>query len=110
MTSDRQIASNRKNAKKSTGLGSNAGLRRSSRNARRHGLAVAVGSDNSVSGELEKLVTALACETGDTIGEFAVQVAEAEIDLLRIRKIKAWLCNSAHSGLDAESYDSRQAQ
>jgi hypothetical protein len=105
MTSDRQRAANRKNSKKSTGPRSNAGLRRSSRNARRHGLAVAIASDTSVSGEVEKLITALTGGTGETVGEFTIQLAEAEIDLLRIRKIKAMHCNAAHCGLEAGSYD-----
>jgi hypothetical protein len=43
------------------------------------------------SGELERLITALAGGTGKTVGEFTVQLAKAEIDLLRIRKIKAAL-------------------
>jgi hypothetical protein len=105
MTSDRQRAANRKNSEKSTGPRSAAGLRRSSRNARRRGLAVAIASDTSVSGDLEKLITALAGGTGEAVGEFTVQLAEAEIDLLRIRKIKAMHCNAAHGGLEAESYD-----
>jgi len=105
MTSDRQWAANRKNSEKSTGPRSNVGLRRSSRNARRHGLAVAIASDTSISGEVEKLITALAGGIGETVREFTVQLAEAEIDLLRIRKIKAMQCNAAHGGLEAESYD-----
>jgi hypothetical protein len=48
-----KAASNRKNAQKSTG--SAIGRQRSSRNALRHGLAVAIGSDPSFSGEIEVL-------------------------------------------------------
>ena len=52
MASDRQIAANRKNAKKSTGPSSEAGKRRSAKNAFRHGLA---SSDSPFRKELEEL-------------------------------------------------------
>jgi len=42
MASERQIAANQKNAKKSTGPRSKAGREASRRNARRHGLAIAI--------------------------------------------------------------------
>jgi hypothetical protein len=68
-------------------------------------LAVAIASDTSVSGQLEKLITVLAGGTRENVGEFTIQLAEAEIDLLRIRKIKAMHCNAAHCGLEIGSYD-----
>jgi hypothetical protein len=90
MTSDRKIESNRKNAQKSTGPRSEAGQRRSRRNALRHGLAIAIGSDPSSSEEIKRLANALAQgRSGQHIVEFAHQAAEAEIDLLRIRKLRA---------------------
>jgi hypothetical protein len=90
MTSDRKIQSNRKNAQKSTGPRSEAGRRRSRRNALRHGLAVAIGSDLSFSEDIKRLALTLAgVASGQNIGEFAHQAAEAEIDLLRIRKLRA---------------------
>jgi hypothetical protein len=95
MTSDRKIESNRKNAKKSTGPRSEAGQRRSRRNALRHGLAVAIGSDPSFSDEVNRLASALVQgRSGQSAGEFALQAAEAEIDLLRIRRLRASLFNS----------------
>src|ERR1700722_15808028 len=90
MTSDRKIESNRKNAQKSTGPRSEAGQRRSRRNALRHGLAIAIGSDPSSSEDINRLAGILAQgRSGPNIGEFAHQAAEAEIDLLRIRKLRA---------------------
>jgi hypothetical protein len=90
MTSDRKIESNRKNAQRSTGPRSEAGQRRSRRNALRHGLAIAIGSDPSFSDDIRRLASILARgNRGQKIGEFAHQAAEAEIDLLRIRKIRA---------------------
>ena len=90
MTSDRKIESNRKNAQKSTGPRSEAGQRRSRRNALHHGLAIAIGSDPSFSEDIKRLAGVLARgRSGPNIGEFAYQAAEAEIDLLRIRKLRA---------------------
>jgi len=45
MTSERKIAANRNNAKKSTGPRTEAGRATSRQNARRHGLATGIGSD-----------------------------------------------------------------
>jgi hypothetical protein len=111
MTSDRKIETNRKNAQKSTGPQSEAGQRR--RNALRHGLAIAIGSDPSFSEDIKRLASILARgNSGQKIGEFAHQAAEAEIDLLRIRKLRASRFNSIlgnpepkrdnHSELDDE--------
>jgi hypothetical protein len=95
MTSDRKIESNRKNAQKSTGPRSEAGQRRSRRNALRHGLSVAIGSDPSFSDDIRRLAGVLAQgRSGPNIGEFAHQAAEAEIDLLRIRKLRALRFNA----------------
>ena len=88
MTSDRKIAANRNNAKKSTGPRSAAGKQQSRRNALRHGLAVAMGSNPSFIKDIEILAKALVGDGGPPM-EFARQAAEAEIDLLRIRKIRA---------------------
>ena len=44
MASDRQIAANRRNARKSTGPRSGAGKKRARRNAYRHGLTLSVTS------------------------------------------------------------------
>jgi hypothetical protein len=89
MTSDRKIESNRKNAQKSTGPRSEAGQRRSRRNALRHGLSVAIGSDPSFSEDIKQLADALARDSNRNFGELAYEAAEAEIDLLRIRKLRA---------------------
>jgi hypothetical protein len=112
MTSDRKIESNRKNAQKSTGPRSEAGRRRSRRNALRHGLSVTIGSDPSFNDDIKRLASILARgNSGQKIGEFAHQAAEAEIDLLRIRQLRASRFNSIldnepklddHSQLDEE--------
>jgi hypothetical protein len=96
MTSERKATSNRKNAQKSTGPRSELGRRHSRRNALHHGLAIAIESDPSFSKDIEALATTLMNGSGgQAVGEFARQVAEAEIDLLRIRKLRASLFNTA---------------
>jgi hypothetical protein len=109
MTSDRKAASNRKNAQKSTGPRSELGRRHSRRNALRHGLAIAIGSDPSFSKDIEALATTLASRGGEQpVGEFARQVAEAEIDLLRIRKLKASRFNTIYGNPEAKPADYSQ--
>ena len=78
MTSDRKATSNRKNAQNSTGPRSELGRCHSRRNAMRHGLAIAIGSDPSFSKDIEALATTLEGGSGGQIvAEFARQVAEA---------------------------------
>lgn len=88
MTSARKIASNRRNAKKSTGPKTKTGKWKSSRNAFRHGLAVAIGSQSNFAETINRLTQALA---GDIYpnADLARKIAEAEVDLLRIRAMRA---------------------
>jgi hypothetical protein len=89
MASERQIAANRKNAKKSTGPRSEAGREASRHNARRHGLAIAIETDPAFQHDIEKLAKALSpCQN---VGEHAQDAARAELDLMRIRKIRTSL-------------------
>ncbi|SIO46540.1 hypothetical protein SAMN05443247_05744 [Bradyrhizobium erythrophlei] len=91
MASDRQIAANRSNARKSTGPRSKKGQEASSRNARRHGLAIAVGCDPALQGEIEKLARLLSTSGSQDVSGPAREAAEAEFELLRIRTVRAWL-------------------
>jgi predicted DNA-binding ribbon-helix-helix protein len=92
MPSDRQIAANRNNAKKSTGPRSETGRQASRRNARRHGLAIAIRTDPAFHDDIEKLAEALSLSCGmQNVDERARDAAGAELDLLRIRKIRACL-------------------
>jgi hypothetical protein len=99
MTSARKIESNRKNAQKSTGPRSEAGRHRSRHNALRHGLSVAIGSDPSFSEDIKLLAGILSRGRAEpNIGEYAHQAAEAELDLLRVRKHRASRLNAAAIG------------
>jgi hypothetical protein len=88
-SSDRKTASNRKNAQNSTGPRSEAGRRRSRRNALRHGLAIAIASDPAFGDEIDLLAKAVGNGGQQSAGEFARQFVEAQLDLFRIRKIRA---------------------
>jgi hypothetical protein len=92
MTSERQIAANRRNARKSTGPRSGAGKKRASRNAYRHGLTLSIASSAAYAKQLEKLAHKIAGDTGDAIAlELARAVAQAELELARVRRAKVAL-------------------
>jgi hypothetical protein len=92
MPSDKKIAANQKNAKKSTGPLSKAGRDASRSNALRHGLVIPIGIDPAFHDDIVKLAKVLSFSIGtQTVSEHAREAAEAELDLARIRKIRAWL-------------------
>jgi hypothetical protein len=96
MASERQIATNRRNARKSTGPRSGAGKNRSSRNAYRHGLTLSITSTAAFAKQLDKLVREIAGDTNDAIRlERARAVAQAELDLARVRRAKVALIERA---------------
>ncbi|WP_406857189.1 hypothetical protein ABEG18_06040 [Alsobacter sp. KACC 23698] len=90
MTSERQIAANRRNAQKSTGPRSAAGKMRSRLNARRHGLTAVLPepADRALLGEIERVLQA---ETGAQPGAALPRAAAAAI--LRHRRASA--CRAA---------------
>ena len=91
MTSERQIAANRRNARTSTGPRSTSGKKRASQNAFRHGLAKRMSSAE-VDREVEELARQIAGDTEDKITiELARDAAEAELELARVRRVKAAL-------------------
>ena len=92
VTSQRQRAANRANAAKSTGPRTKAGRAKASQNAWRHGLATALRSEPGVVEEIERIAHAIVVEAGrpDLI-EYARRVAEAEIDLRRVRRARETL-------------------
>ena len=95
MASQRQIAANRRNARKSTGPRSGAGRKRASRNAYRHGLTLNITSA-AFAKQLDKLVREIAGDSKDAIVlERARAIAQAELDLARVRRAKVALIERA---------------
>jgi hypothetical protein len=105
MTSERKIRANRANARASTGPKTGQGRARSARNALRHGLSLPVFSDRALSEEVEALAREIAGPDANTeIQELARQIAEAQIDLRRVRHARHQILSNALSDLH---YDSR---
>jgi len=95
MTSARQIAANRRNALKSTGPRTRVGKSRAARNAFRHGLSLPVHADASSAAEVETLAQAIAGEDASKdILALARSVAEAEIDIQRVRRKRVDFLNA----------------
>lgn len=96
MSSLRKTAASRANAQHSTGPRTADGKQRSRRNAFKHGLVVSVATIPELSREVAHLAQALAGETeGDPrVLQAAALIAEATIDLLRVRRAKIDLLNT----------------
>ena len=85
MASDKQIAANRANAKRSTGPKSALGKLKSSRNAVRHGLSRPLPID-ATSAEAQAIAHALIADgADDQQHSAAAELAAAQLELLRIR-------------------------
>jgi hypothetical protein len=96
MASEQQIAANRRNARKSTGPRSGAGKKRASRNAYRHGLTLSITSTAAYAKQLDNLVRKIAGDSEDAILlEHARAIAQAELDLARVRRAKVALIERA---------------
>jgi hypothetical protein len=96
MASERQIAANRRNARKSTGPRSGAGKKRASRNAYRHGLTLSITSSAVVAKQLDNLVRKIAGNAEDAmVLERARAIAQAELELARVRRAKVALIERA---------------
>jgi hypothetical protein len=90
MTSEKQIAANRANAKKSTGPRTAAGKLKSSRNAFRHGLSGPLPPDPITLAKIDSIAGLLGREqTSEDGPESATDFARAQVELLRIRSIRS---------------------
>ena len=93
MTGARRAFASRANARASTGPKTPDGKARAARNARRHGLNLPVLHDSTLTPEVEdlarKIVASVAGADGDPRRfELACRIAEAQIDLKRVRQAK----------------------
>ena len=90
MTSAQKIRANRANARASTGPRTAEGGNRSARNARRHGLSLPVLADPVLSQDVAELTREIAgSNPSRELYELARRVAEAQIDLRRIRHARS---------------------
>jgi hypothetical protein len=96
LPSDRKTRANRANAQASTGPKTADGRARAARNALRHGLSLPVCSNPALSEEVEALAREIAGPDGnaETQGS-ALRVAEAQIDLGRVRYARHKLLSDA---------------
>jgi hypothetical protein len=92
LTTARQIAANRRNTGRSTGPRSTQGKTRSAANAVKHGLSRS--AHPALMPEVARLAAAL---TGgkDELLELAIPIAEAEVVLLRARRLRTELIDRA---------------
>jgi hypothetical protein len=87
MASLKKFAANRANARAGTGPRTSVGRARSARNAHRHGLNIPVHSDRWLSAEAEALAHEIAGPNAEPeILHLARRIAEAQIDLVRVRQ------------------------
>ena len=96
MRSSARVRANRRNARRSTGPRTQEGKSRVAKNALRHGLAIPVTIDPALAGAAERLARVIA---GKDVGpirlEGARRIAEAQIDLLRVRRARVLLLTRA---------------
>jgi hypothetical protein len=94
MSSEKQVAANRRNAQKSVGPKSPSGKHRSSKNAYRHGLSVPMSVRSEA--QLKDLAQQFAGDASNAVVlELAERAAEAQLELERIRKVQAALIERA---------------
>jgi hypothetical protein len=102
MATERQIAANRANAKKSTGPKTAVGKRRSSRNAFRHGLSGPLPEDSVTLAAIDAIADAVS-NGADGEGQQTTAFARSQLELKRIREVR----NGLMSGLISGSLDIR---
>ena len=89
-----RVRANRRNARRSTGPRTSEGKSRVAKNAVRHGLAIPVTTDPALADASERLARVIAGHDVDPARlEGARRVAEAQIDLLRVRRVRVALLN-----------------
>lgn len=104
MVSQRKIEANRINGRASRGPKTVEGKRRSSKNARWHGLSLPVLADPVLSKEVEELAREIAGTMSPMVLQQARAVAEAQIDLVRIHRARHHLVSQiAVASMPAEA-------
>jgi hypothetical protein len=107
MTTERQIRANRENARLSTGPRTAEGKAQSSRSAFRHGLSIPVlAGSGPFSEEVEEFARRMVDGySSPALLVSARRVAEAEVDLRRIRLVRSELLSTIAGGCSSGSAD-----
>jgi hypothetical protein len=101
MTSAAIIAANRANAARSTGPRTRAGKAAVARNALRHGLSQSVLVDPALAAEVAALARRIAGEgASQPRREAALRIAEAQIDIERIRRVRTQIMVEGFAAVD----------
>ena len=96
MTSAKKLRTNRANARASNGPKTEKGRARAAGNAFRHGLSLPIGSDPALSEEVEALAREIAgTDANAETQELARRIAEAQVDLRRVRYARHQLLSNA---------------
>jgi hypothetical protein len=89
LTSDRKIKANQANARASTGPKTHHGRARSTRNAFRYGLSLSIQQHQALGEEVQELARQIAGSRASAhLQLLALRVAEAQVDLRRIRNAR----------------------
>jgi hypothetical protein len=111
MTGALKVGSNRANARSSTGPKTAEGRGRSAKNALRHGLSLPGLGDPILSAEIEALASEIAgMGASPEIQVLARRIAEAQIDLGRVRHVRHELLSHALSNPDYGTRANVQAE
>ena len=98
MITARKAIANRANARASTGPKTARGKARSVKNALGHGLSLPILADPTLSQEVEALASEIAGLGADPeVQELARRIAEAQIELCRVRRARHHLLSTAFS-------------
>jgi hypothetical protein len=104
--SARKLNANRENARASTGPRTATGKAQSSRNAYRHGLNIPVLSDSKLAAQVEALAHEFAgAGAGPELLALARRLAEAQIDLNRVRQARHGQISTSLLGANCLSLD-----
>src|SRR5262245_21393662 len=101
MTSAAVCAANRANAARSTGPCTRAGKAAVARNALRHGLSLPVLADAALAAEVLALTRRIAGEGAPEARRVAaVRIAEAQVDVLRVRRVRLGVMTEGFAAAD----------